>query len=61
MPNDTSSLADARADEELRALADQQGALRRIATLVAQGAEPERLFDAIAEEASRLLGITRSA
>jgi signal transduction histidine kinase len=57
MPNDTSSLADARADEELRALADQQGALRRIATLVAQGAEPERLFDAIAEEASRLLGI----
>jgi signal transduction histidine kinase/DNA-binding NarL/FixJ family response regulator len=45
------------AREELRALAEQQGALRRVATLVAQGTDPERLFDAIAEEASRLLGV----
>jgi two-component system, NarL family, nitrate/nitrite response regulator NarL len=45
------------AREELRALAEQQGALRRVATLVAQGTGPERLFDVIAEEASRLLGV----
>ena len=42
---------------QLRSLAEQQGALRRVATLVAQGAEPERLFDAIAVEASRILGV----
>jgi signal transduction histidine kinase len=42
---------------ELRDLAEQQGALRRVATLVAQGARPERLFEAIAEEASRILRV----
>jgi signal transduction histidine kinase len=46
-----------QAREELRDLAQQQGALRRMATLVAQGAGPEVLFDAIAEEASRILGV----
>lgn len=45
------------AREDLRALAEQQGALRRVATLAAQGAEPEQLFDAIAAEASRILGV----
>ena len=42
---------------KLRDLAEQQGALRRVATLVAQGARPEQLFGAIAAEASRLLGV----
>src|SRR5262245_6689193 len=38
-------------------LAEQQSALRRVATLVARGVEPEELFDAIAAEASRLIGV----
>jgi signal transduction histidine kinase len=42
---------------EVRDLAEQQSALRRVATLVAQGARPEQLFDAIAEEASRILRV----
>ena len=51
------AVASARAREELRALAEQQGALRQVATLVAQGAAPEEVFDAIAQEAARVLGV----
>jgi signal transduction histidine kinase len=40
---------------EFRRIADEQAALRRVATLVAQGARPERVFAAVAEEAGRLL------
>ena len=36
--------------EELRWLAEQQAALRRVATLVAHGAPPEGLFAVVAEE-----------
>jgi signal transduction histidine kinase len=58
MPADAAPASHLREDAaELRSLAEQQGALRRVATLVAQGAEPEALFDAIAEEASRILGV----
>jgi signal transduction histidine kinase len=52
LPGDASGRA-----EDLRNVAEQQAALRRIATLVAQGAEPEVLFGAIATEAARLLGV----
>jgi signal transduction histidine kinase len=52
-----SAVAARRAGNELRSLAEQQGALRRVATLVAQGAEREQLFEAIAEEISRILGV----
>jgi signal transduction histidine kinase/DNA-binding NarL/FixJ family response regulator len=45
------------ARNELRALAESQGALRRIATLVAQGAEPQAVFAAVAVEAAGLLGV----
>jgi signal transduction histidine kinase len=38
-----------------RWLADQQGALRRVATLVAQGASPADVFSAVTEEVGRLL------
>jgi PAS domain S-box-containing protein len=38
-----------------RSLAEEQAALRRVATLVAQAASPQGLFDAVAEEAGRLL------
>ncbi|MCU1656959.1 MAG: histidine kinase, partial [Pseudonocardiales bacterium] len=37
-------------------LADEQAALRRVATLVARGMPPETVFAAVVEEAGRLLG-----
>ena len=40
---------------EFRRIADEQAALRRVATLVAQGARPQQVFAAVAEEAGRLL------
>ena len=43
--------------EELRVLAAEQAALRRVATLVARGTPPEELFAAVTEEAGRLLSI----
>jgi signal transduction histidine kinase len=43
--------------DKLRALADEQAALRRVATLVAQGAPPEEVFDAAVKEVGRLLPV----
>jgi GAF domain-containing protein len=43
--------------EELRVLAEEQAALRRVATLVARGAAPEDVFAAIAEEVGQLLAV----
>jgi signal transduction histidine kinase len=40
----------------LRQLADEQAALRRVATLVAGGARPEEVFSAVADELGRLIG-----
>ncbi len=48
------SAADAR--RELRLLADEQAALRRVAELVARGAILDEVFNAAATEASTLLG-----
>jgi signal transduction histidine kinase len=42
--------------DELRQLAEEQAALRRVATLVARGASPSEVFDAVAVEAGGLLG-----
>lgn len=42
--------------EELRLLADEQGALRRVATLVARDVPPEEVWDAAAFELGQLLG-----
>jgi signal transduction histidine kinase len=47
-----------QARDELRSLAESQGALRRVATLVAEGAEPKAVFTAVAVEAARLLGVS---
>jgi GAF domain-containing protein len=44
------ALANADAHAEVARLADEQAALRRIATLVAQGVEPEQVFAAVTEE-----------
>ena len=41
--------------DELRLLADEQAALRRVATLVAQGAPPDEVFAAVTEEIWKLL------
>jgi signal transduction histidine kinase len=43
--------------DELTRLMDEQAALRRIATLVAQGAQPEQVFAAVAEEIGRLRAV----
>ncbi|HWE12690.1 MAG TPA: GAF domain-containing protein [Solirubrobacteraceae bacterium] len=43
--------------EELRLLAQEQAALRRVATLVARGAAPEEVFEAVVEEVGRLLPV----
>jgi PAS domain S-box-containing protein len=45
-----------RAEDALRLLAEEQAALRRVATLVASGAEPAEVFAAVAEEARGVLG-----
>jgi signal transduction histidine kinase len=41
--------------EDLHGLAEEQAALRRVATLVARGAAPEEVFAAVTEEVARLL------
>jgi signal transduction histidine kinase/putative methionine-R-sulfoxide reductase with GAF domain len=50
------AISNAQAREDLRRLADEQAALRRLATLVAQDAEPRVVFDAVCEETGRVLG-----
>ena len=45
------AIAEAQARVELRGFAEEQAALRRVATLVARGAPPEEVFGAVAEEA----------
>jgi PAS domain S-box-containing protein len=43
--------------DELARLAEEQAALRRVATLVARGAPPEEVFAAVANEVGRLLSV----
>jgi signal transduction histidine kinase len=43
--------------EESRVLAEEQAALRRVATLVARGVPPTEIFAAVAEEIGRLISI----
>jgi PAS domain S-box-containing protein len=47
------TLEDSR--DELRQLAEEQAALRRVATLVARGVPPTEVLDAVCEEVDRLL------
>jgi PAS domain S-box-containing protein len=46
---------------EVGQLAQEQRALRRVATLVASEASPERVFMAVSAECARVLGVTTSA
>src|SRR5215212_1230680 len=50
------AIANAEARGELSTLVDEQAALRRVATLVAEGAAPAEVFDAVISEVGRLLG-----
>ena len=49
------AIANAQARVALRSFAEEQAALRRVATLVARGGSPEEVFAAVAAEAGRLL------
>jgi GAF domain-containing protein len=49
------AIANAESRQALRALADEQAALRRVATLVARDAPPGEVFDAVAMEVGNLL------
>jgi GAF domain-containing protein len=55
------AISNAESREALARLADEQAALRRVATLVATGVEPAPLFDAIAGEIEALFGADISA
>jgi GAF domain-containing protein len=51
------AIANAESRAELARLAEPQAALRRVATLVAQGVPPEELFAAVAEEMVNVLPV----
>jgi signal transduction histidine kinase len=51
----STAIANAQARVELRRFAEEQAALRRVATLVARAAPPEEVFASVTEEAGRVL------
>jgi signal transduction histidine kinase len=51
------AIADAQARLELRAFAEEQAALRRVAVLVAQAAAPDDVFAAVTAEAGQVLAV----
>jgi PAS domain S-box-containing protein len=51
------AILNSEARDHLRLIVDEQTALRRVATLVAQGAEPDEVFAAVAEEAAQVLDV----
>jgi PAS domain S-box-containing protein len=46
-----------QAERHLRELADEQAALRRVATLVARESSPQRLFALVAEQVARIIDV----
>jgi signal transduction histidine kinase len=50
------AIANSQAHQELARLADEQAALRRVATLAAQGAPPGEVFEAVSAEVAPLVG-----
>jgi PAS domain S-box-containing protein len=55
------AIANAESREARARLVDEQAALRRVATLVAQGVPPEELFAAVIEEVGQLLPVGSAA
>jgi signal transduction histidine kinase len=52
------AISNTQARDDLRRLAEEQAALRRVAMLVARGAESRAVFDAVCAEAGQLIGST---
>jgi signal transduction histidine kinase len=50
------AIANGQARDELTRLADEQAALRRVATLAAKGAAPSEVVEAVSVEVARLIG-----
>jgi signal transduction histidine kinase len=55
------AIANAQARLELRGFAEEQAALRRVATLVATAAAPEKVFTAVTAEVGRVLHVDYSS
>jgi len=55
------AIANAQSRAEVARLAEEQAALRRVATLVAQGVPPDALFSAVCEEVEAIAGSDGSA
>jgi PAS domain S-box-containing protein len=55
------AIASAESHRALAQLAEEQAALRRVATLVAQGVRPEELFAAVTEEVGQLLPVSSAS
>ncbi len=55
------AIANAESEEALHRLADEQAALRRVATLIAEGCEPEEIFEIVTRESAALLGADATA
>ena len=49
------AIGNVSAHEQLRQVADEQAALRRVATLVARGVSPDVVFGAVAQEVAHVL------
>jgi signal transduction histidine kinase/putative methionine-R-sulfoxide reductase with GAF domain len=50
------AIANAESRDALARIAEEEAALRRVATLVAEGADPSEIFSAVSDEAARLFG-----
>src|SRR4051794_7673338 len=55
------AIANSQAQDELTRLAEEQAALRRVATLVASGATAGDVFDAVAQEVAQVLRLMNAA
>jgi PAS domain S-box-containing protein len=55
------AIANAESREALAQIADEQSALRRVATLVARGVRSDEIFSAVSEEVGRLFGTGTAA
>jgi GAF domain-containing protein len=53
------AIANTQARDDLRRLAEEQASLRRLATLVAQGAAPDAIFAAVVDEVAEVMGVER--
>ena len=53
------AISNAQAHDDLQRLAEEQAALRRVATLVAEAVPPDAIFTAVAEEVASILELPR--